>query len=366
MTERVSRRRSGEPHERREDEAREPAAAPSPPAAAILALQRSAGNAAVARMLAREPAADAPVLPNFHGPAAAPSLVPPLGASLKLDEVPMSVQMPVDAYLDQNVHSILDKVLAGTISIPEMVAELRQKVPQAATISSSALSGLVRTHRFSNATLKIPEERAKVDATGLTKQAEASIANSLPSVPTSVSLNGSAGSLTLSISGVQIKTKVGGANVTVDAGKDGPSAEVKKGETSVGASAKWDGTEFGLKTDVMGAKLDGKVSKDESKGWSWSAGLVMPLTGSEIDVLPDLNKVVAEAQGAISESVAYIQGGGSPKDAYVTERLAKIKPAISAAQRTAQQSKGPAATLRANVGGGAGGFSAGVTLTVEF
>ena len=107
------------------------------------------------------------------------------------------------------------------------------------------------------------------------------------------------------------------------------------------------------------------MSKDPAKGWTWSAGLVMPLWGPEIEVLPDLNKVVADAYGAIGESVAHIQGGGSPTDAYVTDRLAKIKPAMEAAQRTAKQS-GPAATLRANVGGGAGGFSAGVTLTIEF
>ena len=120
---------------------------------------------------------------------------------------------------------------------------------------------------------------------------------------------------------------------------------------SAGASAKWDGSEFGIKAEVKDAKLDGKVSKDPAKGWSWAAGLAMPLWGSEIDVVPDLTKDVS---------------GGSPKDSYVTDRLAKIKPAIDAAQRTAGANKGPSATLRASVGGGAGGLTAGLTLTVEF
>ena len=92
----------------------------------------------------------------------------------------------------------------------------------------------------------------------------------------------------------------------------------------------------------------------------------MPLWGSEIDVVPDLTKVISDAQDAIGESIAYIQGGGSPKDSYVTDRLAKIKPAIDAAQRTAGANKGPSGTLRASVGGGAGGLTAGLTLTVEF
>jgi hypothetical protein len=76
--------------------------------------------------------------------------------------------------------------------------------------------------------------------------------------------------------------------------------------------------------------------------------------------------VVSDAQDAIGESIAYIQGGGSPKDSYVTDRLAKMRPAIDAAQRVATKSKGPATTLRASVGGGAGGFTAGLSLTVEF
>lgn len=361
MTERVSESRSDVPAEEREPAASQPAGPAS--VASILALQRSAGNAAVVRLLAREPSGTPIMLPGLNTPLTSSVSPPPIYLN---DQVPMSVQMPVDAYLDNHTAEILERVLAGTISIPEMVAELRQKVPQAANISASSLAGLVGSHKFSNATLKIPDSRGKVDAAGVTKQAEASIANSLPSIPTSVSLSGSAGVLTLSISGVQLKTATGGAHVTVDAGKDGPSVEVKKGELSAGASAKWDGTEFGIKTQIKDAKLDGKVTKDPAKGWTWSAGLVMPLWGSEIDVVPDLTKVVADAQGAISESVAYIQGGGSPKDSYVTDRLAKIKPAIEAAQRTAQQSKGPSATLRANVSGGAGGLTAGVTLTVEF
>jgi hypothetical protein len=339
----------------------ERAPAPATPAAAILALQRSAGNAAVTRMLARAPG-DAPVmLPGLNTP-----YTPGPGSSLGLGQVPVGVQMAVDRYLDDHTANILERVMAGTISVPEMVAELRQKVPQAATVDASAIAGLVGSHRFSNATLHIPDVRGKLDASGLTKQAEASIANALPSVPTSVSLRGSAGTLTLSISGVKLQTAKDGVHITAEAGKDGPSVEAKKGDVSAGASAKWDGSEFGIKTQVKDAKLDGKVSKDAAKGWSWSAGLVMPLWGSEIDVVPDLAKVVSDAQDAIGESIAYIQGGGSPKDSYVTDRLAKIKPAIDAAQRTAGANKGPSATLRASVGGGAGGLTAGLTLTVEF
>jgi len=367
VTERVSRRRSDVPDEERANEAREPAV-PAPPAtASILALQRSAGNAAVARMLARAPT-DAPVLPGLTDPKK--PLLPGLGGApaLSQDELPAGVQMAVDTHLDVLFQSYLQKSLEGTLSVPEVVAEVRQKVPQAASVPGAALAGIVRTHRFSMASFKIPEERKKVDSAGLGKQAEAAIANALPSVPTSVFLSGAGGSLRLSISGAQVKTKIGGATVKVDAGKEGAEAEVKKGDASVAASAAWSGKEFAIKTDVKGAKLEGKVAKDDTKGWGWSASLVMPLMGDEIDVLPDLQKVIGEAHGAIAEVVAHVQGGGDPKDAYVTERLAKIKPAIDGAQRAAQKSKGPAATLRANAGGdfAGGGFSAGISLVVEF
>ena len=181
MSSRATRPRADLPAGERE-ERQKPSEPPAPRSdvATVLALQRSAGNAAVSRMLARAPT-DAPLLPgitDLNKP-----LVPGLGGPVHFDEVPMSVQMPVDAYLDQHTPEILEKVLAGTISVPEMVAELRQKVPQATSVPASSLAGLVRNHRFSNATLKIPEERSKVSASGLTKQAEASIANALPSVP---------------------------------------------------------------------------------------------------------------------------------------------------------------------------------------
>lgn len=360
MSHRAPLRRTDDPAEDRE-KPRPVAAAPSD---SILALQRSAGNAAVAQMLARDPVSDAP-LASPVGAGRFPGINSP---PIMLDELPMSVQMPVAAFLDEQYPNYVEKALAGTLSVPEVIAELRQRVPQAATVTASALAGLVRNHRFASHSFKIPEERKKVDSTGLLKQAEAAIANALPSVPTSVTLGGPAGSLRLSISGVQIKTKIGGAAVKVDAAPGGAEAEVKKGDVSAGASAAWTGKEFAVKTDVKGAKLEGKVAKDDAKGWGWSASLTMPLVGAEIDVVPDLQKVVGEAHTAIAEVIAHIQGGGSPKDSYVTDRLSKIKPAIEGAQRAAQKSKGPAVTLRGNVGGdfGGGNFSAGVTLTVEF
>jgi len=367
VTERVSRRRSDVPDEERVAEAR--ASATTPPVASILALQRSAGNAAVARMLARAPL-DAPLLPGIADPKK--PLLPGLGGapplSSSMDELPAEVRTAVEAHLNALYGSYFQKSLEGTLSVPEVVAEVRQMVPQAASAPAAALEMLVRTHRFSNANFEIPAQRKKIDSMGMTKQAEASIANALPSVPTSVFLSGAAGSLRLSISGAQVKTKIGGATVKVDAGREGAEAEVKKGDVSVGASAAWTGKEFAIKTDVKGAKLEGKVAKDDTKGWGWSASLVMPLLGDEIDVLPDLQKVVGEAHGAIAEVVTHVQGGGDPKDAFVAERLAKIKPAIDGAQRAAQKSKGPAATLRANVGGdfAGGGFSAGISLVVEF
>jgi hypothetical protein len=165
---------------------------------------------------------------------------------------------------------------------------------------------------------------------GRQAEQEARIANLFPSVPTKITFGSSKDSVTLGISGAEVKT----SGVTVKAGPDGAEAEVKKGDVSVGASGKWDGTAFGLKTDVDGVKFNGMVERAGDK-WKWSASLVIPLAGEELEELPDISKVVDETRAAVEETVGHIRGGGSPTDGYVTSRMGKVKPAIGAAGQIA-------------------------------
>ena len=246
------------------------------------------------------------------------------------------------------------------MSIPEVVDLVRRGVPSAADASAEAIRGRVQI-----LIPDIPAHRGKRDLAGQRAEWAASIANKLPSVPTKVTIGGSNTALTIGIEGAELKTGGDGSKVTVKADDEGAEVEAKKGGAKVGASGKWDGSSFALKTEVAGVKFGGKVER-KGETWKWSGGLVFPLAGDEVDELPDVEGVVAGAHGAIADSLGHLRAGGSPTDAYVKERMGKIKPAIDAAGKIASRAKKPGATLRVTVSGEDGGFTAGVSLVIVF
>jgi hypothetical protein len=350
----VTRRR-----EHRSDEADAVAVsrpAEPPPVPSLLDLQRSAGNAAVARMLAREPTADAPTLPQLTRP----SLV--LGAPNPLffkSELPLEVEKAVDEYLTNQKPGILAAVSGGAISMPEVVDGVRRNVAVAASASPEGIRA-----RVSAIVGDVPQRRGKNDLGGKKAAQEASIANMLPSPPTSVTVGGSKTSLTVRIAEAELKTAKEGAHVTAKADKEGAEAEVKKGDVKAGVSGKWDGSEFGVKTEVAGVKFGGKVQR-KGDSWKWTGGLVFQLSGEEVDELPDISGAVSGAHTAIADSLGHLQGGGSLTDGYVTSRMGKIKPAIDAVGQVAGRSKS-GATLRVTASAEDGGFTAGVSLVIVF
>jgi hypothetical protein len=123
-------------------------------------------------------------------------------------------------------------------------------------------------------------------------------------------------------------------------------------------------SEFGLKTEVGGVNFESKVHH-KGDGWGWSGGLVIPLSGEEVDELPDVSAAVGGAHAAITESLGHLQAGGSLTDGYVRERMGKVKPALDAAKNVAGRTK-PGATLRVTAGAEGGGWSAGVSLVIVF
>jgi hypothetical protein len=330
---------------------REPVATPPPP---LLDLQRSAGNAAVARMLAREPAPDAPVFIPFP-----PKVV--LGAPNPLlfkPELAADVEKAVDEHLTQQKPGILAAVSGGAISMPEVVDGVRRNVAVAASASPEAIRA-----RVSIIVGNVPQVRGKNELGGKKASQEASISNMLPTPPTSVTVGGSKTSLTVRIAEAELKTSKDGARLTAKADKEGAEAEVKKGDVKAGASAKWDGSSFGVKTEVAGVKFGGKVER-KGESWKWTGGLVFQLSGDEVDELPDVGGAVSGAHAALVDSLGYLQGGGSPTDGYVTGRMAKVKPAIDAVGKVA--SRKPGATLRVTASGEDGGFTAGISLVIVF
>ena len=207
----------------------------------------------------------------------------------------------------------------------------------------------------------VPETRSKPDLGGQNIEWAARIANLFPIPPTSVTFGGSQTSLTVGIKGAELKT----GKITTKAGAGGAESELKQGDAKVGVSGKWDGSEFGLKTEVGGVKFESKVHH-KGEGWGWSGGLVIPLGGDEVDELPDVGAAVTGAHGAIGESLGHLQGGGSLTDGYVIERMGRIKPAIDAAGNVAGRKGKSGAALRVTGSAEGGGWTAGVSLVIVF
>ena len=328
---------------------REPAAPPPAPTQAdrMRELQQGAGNAAVARILAREPTADAPVGFSPFGP-----LTPKIDPLSLLPQLKPEVKRAVDAYLERQAGVIKGM---GT-PMPVLIDEIRRNVPEAVDADPGAIRD--RVHAIVPG---VPATRAGADLGQKKGEQQAAIANSLPKPPTSVTVGNAKTYVKIEIVGAELKTP----NVTVKADKEGAEAEVEGKGAKVGVSGKWDGSEFGLKTEVAGVKFGGKVHRKGS-GWGWSGGLIVPLWGDEVDEVPDVGGAVGAAHTAVVESLTHLQGGGAINDGYVTGRMAQIKPAIDAIGQVAARKGKSGATLRVTASGDSSGFTAGVSLVIVF
>jgi hypothetical protein len=350
----VTRRRERRPEDAQE--ARTPEPAPAAPAAALLELQRGAGNAAVARVLAREPAG-APVQLTQPG-----SVVggPNPFLNYRPPELEPQVQQAVDAWLTDQKTGIGIQVGQGATSIPEIIDQVRRHVPAAADANVAAIRA-----RIDAIIGPVPATRGKRDLAGQRAEQQARISNIFPIPPTSVTFGGSQTSVTVGIHGAELKTLAAQTGISGKADQEGAEAELKKGDAKVGASGKWDGSEFALKTEVGALKFSTKVHRKGGAAWAWTGGLTIQLAGEEADELPDVSGAVLGAHVAIAESLGHLQGGGSFDDGYVKDRMGKVKPAFDALGNVAKRTK-PGATLRVNVGAEDGGFTAGVSLVIVF
>jgi hypothetical protein len=334
-----------------EDPEQQQQAAPPPsPADRMLQLQQGAGNAALARVLAREPATDAPIqITAPGGGVPSPWSIDP---TKLLPQLKPEAKRAVDAYLERQSGAIKS---LGT-PMPILIDEIRRNVPEAA----DADAGAIRDRVYAIVP-GVPATRAGASLGQKKAEQEASIANRFPKPPTSVTVGNAQTYVKVEIVSAELKTPVIKAKVD----KEGGEAEYEKGGAKVGVSGKWDGSEFGLKTEVGGIKFESKVHH-KGEGWGWSGGLVIPLGGDEVDELPDVGAAVVGAHGAIGESLGHLQGGGSLTDGYVIERMSKIKPAIDAVSNVAGRKGKSGATLRITGSAEGGGWTAGVSLVIVF
>jgi hypothetical protein len=352
-----------------EASAAKPGSANPPHVAEILALQRTAGNAAVARaVLARDPnTAWVPPIGSGYtigggyglkGISAPGVYVPP--------PIPDDVAAAVKSYVQTRQIAIGERVKAGSVSMPEVVAQTRAECPAALRIEPYQVAALVGEVMGRETP---PETRGKLTVDGARAQIEASISNSFKLPPTSVTLRNKAGSLELSISGIKAETKIAGAKVTATADKDSGSIEASKGGVSVKAEGSFKGDSFGVGTKVGDVSFGAKIEKEKDAWSKWSMSVSIPVVGEAADAVPpadQLHDAVVKANDAVGRVISHVTSGGSPTDDVVKNALADIKPAIDAVDKATSKPKGSSVTVTGTASGSSSGWSAGVSVVITF
>src|SRR3954469_472146 len=233
-------------------------------------LQQGVGNAALARaMLQRDL------------PSVIPRIAPP-------QEAPAAIAAPIKAYLEKMRLAIQLRNTDGTSSMPELVNEIRQRVPEALQATIFQIQMVITDVLGSDTP---PPTRKQQSADGRSAQVEASILNSLPHPPKELKIYAGPGSLTLGFTGT-VELKAG--PVTVDADKDGGKVTVKEGDKSIAGQASFAGDAFGLKATMGTASFDAQLKKDgTTKQWShFTANLKVPIAGGEtVEERPPVEEV---------------------------------------------------------------------------
>src|SRR5918994_3648390 len=352
-----TRRLADKPSERAE---KPPEPVPAEPA--LLALQRSAGNAAVTRLLARD------LLSNALGdaPLAAPNLNLPVGG---LDDW-AEAGLRVDAYFDE-----VKKDHRETLLIPGSMAGLvHQACEQEFTLKDGTelkvgdkmkpteveerLRLRARTQGF-----QIQEHAEAGDLPGMKAEMDALLAN-LGAIPTEVKLGNDEIKVVASISGkVSAEAKAGPVKIEGEGSSEGIEGGVTVGPGKVSFGQK--GVKAEIKVGDL-VKISGGLSPEKDGSVGWSASLEIGTIGKLI-MPEEVAKVFKGTQETFSKSAGeLVKNRDDP--AKVKEHggalVEAVKGAVEKAQKSAAQSKKPGWRVGVEIkGDGSGGVSGGVTLT---
>ena len=344
-----------QPHEAR--------AEPAAPEPALLSLQRSAGNAAVAGLLARQPAFS-PIRPD--APSAGPDLRLPAGA---LDDWKAAGEA-ADAYFDS---------IAGqhreTLLIPASMAglvhhareqEFTLKDGARAKVADRMKAPEVEQRLRLRARLKgieIQEHAAEGDLPGVKAEMDALLAN-LGAIPTEVKLDDDDIKVVASISGkVSAEAKAGPVKIEGEGSSEGVEGGVTVGPVKGSFGPK------GVKAEIKVGdliKISGGLQPGKDGSVGWSANLEIGTIGKLI-MPEEVAKVFKGTQETFSKSAGeLVRNRDDP--AKVKEHggalVEAVKGAVEKAQKSAAQAKKPGWRVGVEIkGDGSGGVSGGVTLT---
>ena len=340
---------------------------PEPPAPepAVLQLQRTAGNAAVTQMLARD------MLSNALGdaPVAAPAynVRDPLGVGdLMADET--AAGQAAFAYFDsQNKGGIV------SISVAELVRNAGQQPfrrkdgSQAKVIDkvpADKLEEMLRG-RAKYFGVTVLEHRAATDLPGMRSEMDAILAN-LGAIKTEVTLGDEDLKVTASIFGtIKGEAKIGSAKLEGEASSDGVEGSVKV----PGATLKGSVGEKGVKASLKLGRLltiDGGLNPKADGSVDWRAEISVGTIGKLL-MPEDVAKVFSKTQKTFAESAgALMRNRDDPAKVkeHGSELAEALGEAVEKAKKSAEQAGKSGWRFGAELkGDGAGGVSGSLTLT---
>ena len=345
------------PVRRLADEPSEPRGAPpapAPPEPALLSLQRSAGNAAVAQLLARQSVLDLRVPPGV------------------LDDWTAAGQA-ADAYFDS-----VAKEHRETLLIPGSMAqlvhaaceqELTLKDGSTAKVADKMKPPEVESRlrlRARSQGIQIQEHADAGDLPGMKAELDALLAN-LGAIPTEVKLGNDDIKVVASISGkVSAEAKAGPVKIEGEGSSEGIQGGVTVGPVKGSFNQK--GVKAEIKVGDL-VKISGGLQPEKDGGVGWSASLEIGTIGKLI-MPEEVAKVFTGTQETFSKSAGELvrnRDDPSKVKEHGGALVEAVKGAVEKAQKSAAQSKKPGWRVGVDVkGDGQGGVSGSVTLTWVF
>ena len=341
---------------------------PVTPEPALLQLQRSAGNAAVTRLLARD------VLSNALGdaPVAAPAynVRDPLGVGdLMADET--AAGRAAFAYFDaQNKGGII------SISVAELVRDAGQQPFKRKDGSEAKVIDKIPADRLEEQLrgrakhfgVTVMEHRAATDLPGMKSEMDAILAN-LGAIPTELTLGGEDIKVTASIFGtIKAEAKVGSAKIEGEASSEGVEGSVKVPGATLKGSVGEKGIKASLKLGEL-VTIDGGLNPKADGSVDWKAEISVGTIGKLI-MPEDVAKVFAKTQKTFAESAgALARNRDDPAKVreHGSELAEALGEAVEKAKKSAEQAKKSGWRFGAELkGDGTGGLSGSVTLTWTF
>ena len=288
----------------------------------ILSLQRSAGNAAVTRLLQRE-AATAPAagwVVNPLKPSAQPAYTAPAPISLAEDEAAArAVETCVDAILAQST-----KGNPPFQSVAEIVALARARTWKTAAGKEGTVAEKINVangeimvrDRAKTRGVPLLDHRKMSDPAGVEAETKARLANM--SLEGKATFGGDHAKIVIDMAGeVSGEIEAGGVKVEGEIAKDEAKAEVKVGT-------------------LIGVK--GSIKKDDHGQWKvWKAQLVFGTLG-EVITPEEIAQVMAETQKTLEKGTRALQHGAGQVllNQHGAEMRKSVEEVLEKAKKSAQ------------------------------